>query len=148
MKLNLACGANPLPGFVNLGDPWRFQDGLDFDDASAEAITISHALMYLPIGDWPAAFAEFYRVLEPGGVIRITEDHCTHPQSERYGGHEDAITLTSPRIVKIHLRDAWFTEVNDMPPPFTLYLDLSLIQQHHGAHPKVFHVEGRKPHDG
>ena len=142
MKLNLACGGNRLEGFVNLGDPWRFQDGIPHPDLSAEAITISHALMYLPLPDWPAAFAEFHRVLAPGGVIRVTEDYTTHPLSERYGGHPDAVTLTSPHIVNKHLLIAEFSEVDDVAADVSR--DPTLIQALHGVAPKVFFVEGVK----
>ena len=102
MRLNLGCGEEHLiSGFENLDarNGWRFEDGLPYPDGSVEAITISHALYLVPLADWPAAFAEFARVLKPGGVIRITEDDATNPASSRFGGwrgSESAIHSTWP----------------------------------------------------
>ena len=56
MRLNLGCGEEHLiDGFVNLDarTGWHFEDGLPYPDGSVEAITISHALMYVPLSAWP-----------------------------------------------------------------------------------------------
>lgn len=143
MKLNLGAGNAPLDGFVNLDafEGWRFQDGLDYPTASVNAISISHALMFLSLEDWPPAFAEFARVLVPGGVIRITEDNTTDPLSERFGGHAEAVALTSAELVIRHLETAGFS-ASEVAPDQTSYLDDSLLQWLHGNPPKVFFVEG------
>ncbi len=93
MKLNLGSGAHPLEGFVNLDkqNGWTFEQGLWYSDRSVEAITISHALMYVPLAEWPRVFTELARVLVPGGIVRITEDATNDPESERYGGFHDAV---------------------------------------------------------
>lgn len=148
VKLNLGSGAHPLDGFENLDaeNGWRFQDGLGaYDDASVEAISISHALYLLPLADWPAAFAEFARVLAPGGVLRVTEDATDDRRSVRYGGFHDAVTLTSADLVITHMEVAGFKRAAKVPPWSTGYRDGSLVQQHHGKPPKVFHVEAVKP---
>lgn len=152
LKLNLGAGHHPLAGFVNL-DPdyeadgrWSFEDGLrGHADESVDAITISHALMFLRIQAWPEAFAEFARVLKPGGVLRITEDSTDDRASERYGGHHDAVTLTSLALVSTHLRLAGLEVCYLDRPSETNFRDGSLVQEHHGKPPKVFHVEGVKP---
>lgn len=100
--------------------------------------------MYVPENEWPACFTEFHRLLKPAGMIRITEDYTTHPGSERYGGHPDAVTLTSPALVKRHLRDAGFHEVTDRTAATTGWHDWTLVQAWHGAYPKVFHVEATR----
>lgn len=149
MKLNLGSGAHPLEGFVNLdlADGWRFEDGLgDYPDGSVEAITISHALMYLPIDRWMPAFDEFARVLQHGGVLRITEDATNDVRSERFGGFADAKVLTSQRMVGwflalVGLARHWPTAHD---PTATAFKDESLIQRWHGDPPKVFHIEGVK----
>lgn len=148
LRLNLGSGAHPLDGFENLDaeNGWRFEDGLaDYADGTVEAITISHALYLLPLADWPAAFAEFARVLEPGGVLRVTEDATDDRRSERYGGFHDAVTMTSAELVVTHMEVAGFKRVAKVAPWWTGYRDDSLVQQHHGKPPKVFHVEGVKP---
>lgn len=147
-KLNLGCGPHHLEGFDNLdaNSGWRFEDGLgDYADGSVEGISISHSAMYVPLEDWPAVFAEIARVLEPGGIVRITEDDTEHPESERLGGWHDAVTLTSPKLVAAALRKVKLTVVKDTTMTTSAFKDRSLIQAWHGPAPKCFWIEGRKP---
>ncbi len=151
LKLNLGSGDATLDGFVNLTPPaWRFQDGLgDYADGTVDGITISHALYLVPLYEWPKVFAEFARVLKPGGVVRITEDATDDPNSERYGGFRDAVTLTSRSLVRMQLGIAGLTTaaLSDPDQEFdnSSFVDRSLIQQLHGRPPKVFAAEGVKP---
>lgn len=144
-KLNLACGPNRLPGFLNLDLPdWRFEDGFPNDwTGQIKAATESHGLMYVAIKDWPLVFSEVARVLEPGGIVRITEDNTGDEASERYGGWHDAVTLTTPKLIATHLRKAKLV-VLDVDAETSMFEDRSLMQAWHGAPPKVFFVEGRK----
>lgn len=147
MKLNLGSGPVVLEGFDNL-DPsngWRFEDGLPYADAVVEGITISHALMYLDISLWLETFREFARVLEPNGIVRITEDDCENEESERYGSGVwfDAVTTTGPRIVRKYLLASKFA-VDDRGIDETGFRDFTLCQALHGEPPKVFFIEGRK----
>ena len=156
LRLNLGCGTpgapswHPMPGFANLDKSlgWRFEDGLEqFADASVAGITVSHSLMYVQAQDWPKVCAEFFRVLRPGGVIRITEDDATNPASSRFGGwkgSESAVTLTDARMVRQYLDGTGFA-VHDVGPTETHYGDASLIQQQHGDPPDVFFIEGVRP---
>lgn len=147
-KLNLGCGPHHLEGFTNLDANlgWRFETGLgDYPDDSVEGISIGHALMYVPALNWEYVFKEFARVLEPGGIVRITEDDTENPESERYGGWHDAVTLTGPKMMAAALRKAKLTVVKETTMTTSAFKDRSLIQAHHGAPPKVFVVEGRKP---
>lgn len=154
LRLNLGCGNpraaswHPMPGFVNMDAAlgWCFEDGLrDFPDRSVAAITISHALMYVNAKAWPYVLDECARVLEPGGVLRITEDNTAHPASRTYPkGWRDAQTLTSPAQTRAALERAGFA-VTDVEPSATTYRDPSLIQQQHGEPPHVFFIEGTRP---
>lgn len=144
VKLNLGCGGYPLPGFVNLDaqNGWRFEHGLgSYPDGSVSAVTISHALMYVPQEEWPEVFSEFARVLKPGGVLRVTEDSTDDPLSERFGGHHDAVTLTTRELVRRSMKDAGFIPYS-VPAGQSFYRDDSLIQNRHGGEPKVFFCEG------
>lgn len=148
MKLNLGCGAYPLNGFANLdaATGWRFEHGLsDYPTGSVDAITISHALMYVRPKYWPAMFAEFARVLRDGGVIRVTEDNTADTRSRTHGtgwrGSQPAITLTDAGMVKAHMLDAGLV-AHDVDPWQTHYRDDTLIQRRHDDPPHVFHVEG------
>jgi len=147
IKLNCGYGRCPLDGFVNLDkrDGWMFQDGFDYATGSVDAITISHALMYLDNIELMDFLAEAYRALRGGGVIRITEDNTTDPKSGVYGGWKrDAICLTDSRMMRTRLEKAGF-DVCDVSPDETHYTDFSLIQELHGKPPRVFHIEGIKP---
>ena len=146
MKLNLGSGAHPLEGFENLDaeNGWRFEDGLEYPDASVEGITISHALMYVELRSWPCVFSEISRVLAPGGVVRTTEDATDDPASERYGGFHDAVTLTSARLVNLQMGIAGL-EAGQLGERETTFRDDSLIQSWHGGSPKCFFCEGVKP---
>lgn len=145
VKLNLGCGPHELAGFANLDLPdWRFEDGLHYHDGSVSGISISHALMYVQASEWPAVFAELARVLESGGIVRVAEDDTEDPESERHGGWHDAVTLTGPKIVRKHLRAAGLV-VKTHSADSTGFVDGSLCQAWHGAPPKVFFLEGRKP---
>lgn len=144
--LNLGCGPHQLPNFDNLDLPdWRFEDGLgDYPTGSIEGVSISHSLMFVPLPAWPAAFAELARVLEPGGIVRITEDDTENPESERHQEPwPDAATMTGPNVVRVHLREAglrtrlWAADTSG-------FRDGSLLQAYHGATPKCFWIEGRK----
>jgi len=145
LRLNLGCGAFPIPGMVNLDKRlgWRFQDGLDFPNHSVHGITISHALMYLPDEDWPAFFSEMARVLVDGGVVRITEDDTDNPNSARFGGwkgSEPAVTMTWAEKV-IRALDRAGLAAYHATPDITRGHE-SLLQSRHGAPPDVFYVEG------
>lgn len=145
MKLNLGSGRFPLDGFENLNEPeWMAEDGLpDFGDGTVEAVTSSHLLMYLTDDTVERLLAECYRVLEPRGVLRVTEDETDDPASSRFGGMPGTIFMPSaPRMVRL-LYAAGFA-VARVRPDASAWRDESLIQQHHGAPPDVFFVEGMK----
>jgi glycosyltransferase involved in cell wall biosynthesis len=153
LRLNLGCGTpntrswHPMPGFVNLDKSlgWTFEDGLgEFVTGSVAGISVSHALMYVPLDRWPYVFGEFARVLAPGGVLRITEDDAISPSSSRVGGwkgSEPAVTLTDAALVRRHMESAGLTAF-DVSSSTTRFTDASLCQAQHGAPPEVFFVEG------
>ena len=146
-KLNLGSGGFPLEGFQNLDKVtgWLFENGLgDYGDESVDAITVSHALMYVPLAHWPVVFSEIARVLKPGGVVRVTEDATTDPKSERFGGHPEAVTLTDPPLIVGYMEIAGLRAAR-VREDETMFADDSLIQNIHGGAPKVFFVEGVKP---
>lgn len=153
LRLNLGCGTpntrswHPMPGMVNLDRSlgWKFEDGLgDFVDGSVAGITISHALMYVALEDWPRVFSEFARVLAPGGVLRITEDDATNPESPRYGGwkgSEPAVTLTDAKMVREHMERVGLASF-EVDRTTSRFRDGSLRQAQHGEPPSVFFAEG------
>ena len=151
VKLNLGAGRRNtwLEGFVNLDKKygWNFQDGLKrYNDNSVDAITISHALMYLSEPEILTFLKEVYRVLKINGVIRISEDNCEEKASDTYlVGWKGAISLTGPKMMRDLLELAGF-EVYDMTKDNSLYKDNSLCQNlHERNNPKrIFFLEGIK----
>jgi len=146
LRLNLGGFHNPIPGFVNLDKQWdwRFEDGLHaWGDGSAEAITESHALMYVDIDDWPMVFSEIARVLQPGGVVRLTHDHIGGPGSRRRTIRPSAAVATTPELVLEHLA-AVGIDADVVDQDETFFPDRTLVQQNYGRQPDVFHVEGVK----
>lgn len=146
LRLNLGGGYNPIPGYVNLDkqNGWLFEDGLpEIGTGSVEAITESHALMYVPEQCWPAVFDEIARVLAPGGWVRFTHDATSDPASGRQGLRRGAEVATTPDLILSHLYRVgiWAEQVQ---PDETRFGDRSLIQQNYGSPPDVFHIEGRK----
>jgi len=165
LKLNLGCGGFPLKGFLNFDsrgdlsnifkerneefliiDNWKFQDGLFFKENSVNAITVSHALMYLKVEEYVYVFQEIHRILKPKGVFRVTEDSCERPEEELkqdnlpWGNPASVTGLTTManELLKV------FTLVEIITPEFTNFIDNSLIQQNHGTPPRVFHIEAIK----
>lgn len=146
IRLNLASGPNPIAGFVNLDKStgWMFEEGLEaYADGSVDAITVSHALMYVPLLAWGAVFAELARVLAPGGVLRVTEDAIGAPGSTRPVIRPHAMVATSQELVLGHMSAAGLN-ATPVEPGCTLFVDGTLIQQNYGSPPDVFHAEGVK----
>ena len=154
LKLNLGCGAFPKESFINLdsrgdlsrifherhakGDgpayvieEWSFIDDLLYDSGTVDAVTESHALMYLRPEDYVDLFTEIHRVLKPGGIFRITEDNCERPVEElKLDGLPwgTPASVTGPKMMRAELEKV-FTIVIDVAPDKTSYVDQSLIRR-------------------
>lgn len=148
-KLNLGCKRRKLEGFDNLDKiyGWLFQDGLpQYADSSVEAITISHALMFLTPLELSSFIKEMWRVLKPNGVVRITEDDTENPKSDTY--RTGCLTstphcLTGPNMMRALLEVAGF-KVYDVDEETTHFQDKSLMQNYHKGRPRCFFIEGIK----
>ncbi len=77
--LNWGCGPNPPAGWINadlLSGPGidlsgDIRDGLPLETGSIQYIASIHALQDLPYLDVVPALRELWRVLEPGGILRL-----------------------------------------------------------------------------
>jgi len=77
--LDIGCGSNANPGFLNLDYYWTpdvdlcwdVTRGLPLEDASLRGIFTEHCLEHLPIRAGFDVLRECCRVLQPGGRLRI-----------------------------------------------------------------------------
>jgi predicted SAM-dependent methyltransferase len=77
--LNLGCGHSAHPDFINLDWAWKRQIDICWDlakelpleDASLSGIYSEHCLEHLPLPVIDRVLADCYRILKPGGVLRI-----------------------------------------------------------------------------
>ena len=78
-RVNLGCGARRVRSWVNIdmiatGDDVIAHDlskGIPLPDKSAEIVYHSHVLEHIPRENAPAFIRECFRVLAPGGVLRV-----------------------------------------------------------------------------
>jgi predicted SAM-dependent methyltransferase len=78
LRLHLGCGGERKDGWVNidlLGDPvdvaWNLANPLPFRSGSVAAVFHEHLLEHLPLQAGDAFLQECYRVLQPGGILRV-----------------------------------------------------------------------------
>lgn len=163
LKLNLACGPYLLKGFINM-DPkvlseettkgydfrsgYDFRKPLEFEDNSVDAITISHSLFWLWEFEYLSFFNECYRVLKPGGIIRIADENndVSDEMKKQYQipYKPDVNSHTGLNMVTKYLQDAGFNVV-PVTSTTTKYKDDSLMQVNHPHKlPAIFFVEGIK----
>lgn len=79
LKVNVGCGYEPFPGWINLDldpgtpadIPWDVTDGLPFPDDSCAFIYSEHFLEHIPVQQGVRFLTECRRSLQPGGVLRI-----------------------------------------------------------------------------
>ena len=77
--LNLGCGRRTHPAWTNLDftpaapevRAWDLRKGIPFPDSSVDVVYHSHLLEHLPHQEGAFLIREGYRVLRPGGVLRI-----------------------------------------------------------------------------
>ena len=118
MKLNLGCGHNKQPGFVNVDAAAACQpdEVVDLEafpwpwpDDSAELVLFHHSLEHL--GGDPKVFLrlmqELYRVCAPDARVLI---HAPHPRSDNYIGDPTHVRIITPQVLSLFDRqrnDEW-----------------------------------------
>ena len=87
-KLNLGCGGNRLPAWENHDAEVDISKPLPFADSSFNFILAEHVLEHIHVHDGYRFFEEAYRILKPGGVLRLCVpgvDRIFREYSDEYG---------------------------------------------------------------
>lgn len=78
MKLHLGCGKRYIPGFIHVDvkpaphvDIVSLVEKLPMADATASLIYASHVLEHFGRFQFKSVLMEWFRILEPGGVLRL-----------------------------------------------------------------------------
>ncbi|BBY99410.1 class I SAM-dependent methyltransferase [Mycolicibacterium fallax] len=88
-------------------------EALPFDDGALDAVVTTSAFHFF---DQPAALADFYRVLAPGGVAAVTTFAPAGPVSRLTGGTSPAHAPT-PAQMRALFTDAGFTVIDQHRVP-------------------------------
>lgn len=117
VKLNLGCGKDLMDGYINV-DLFSEYDSvlkmdirrLDLPDNYADEVFSSHSLEHLPAPETIPVLQEWFRVLKPGGRIKLNlpdMEWCVKtwlslPESERWGYPHAAIFGMQQDAGQIH----------------------------------------------
>lgn len=134
VKLNLGCGNNKVPGYINIDkEPSVNPDVLHdleqtpypFESDSVEEIVAVHVLEHLG-KDTETFFnimKEFYRILAPSGVMFII---VPHPRCDNFIGDPTHVRVISPNVMSLfskELNNQWI-EKKGANSPLGKYLDI------------------------
>ncbi len=115
--VNLGCGNRKQPGQIGL-DRYRatqadllaeFAEGLPFASSSVDVIVAEHLLEHVP--DLVRLMEEIYRVLVPGGVLRVEVPYFTHPDAFRDPTHVRFFTFGSLDYFVEGMKPASYTAI-------------------------------------
>lgn len=136
MKLNLGCGQNKLPGYLNVDKysacgpdrvvdlealPWPFESN------SAEEVVMRHVLEHLgrETDIFLGIMQELHRVLAPGGRLDI---RVPHPRSDGFLGDPTHVRPINQAILSLFSRknNIEWKKKGWPNTPLALYLDMDL----------------------
>lgn len=101
LKLNLGCGANKIPGFVNIDiEPSVKPDlvcnfitnRLPYKDSTADEVVLFHTIEHITKPNHPRILNEVWRVLKPTGTFYISYpefERCVKNWRTNYRGRRD-----------------------------------------------------------
>jgi predicted SAM-dependent methyltransferase len=133
LKLNLGCGEHVLDGWANL-DPrsdldasiikWDFSKPIPFGECKADVALTSHVFNYVQENTYENALLDIWRVLRPGGILRMAEDRTDNGYIWRMPGQRargTGVIRSLPTKEKIvHALKKVGFEVHDAEPGKTM----------------------------
>lgn len=140
MKLNLGCGHNKMPGWVNVDhspvcDPDQVLDLETFPwpwrDDSVDEIALHHVLEHL--GETSAKYfgvmKELWRVCRDGALVRITVPHPRHDDFLSDPTHVRPITVPGLQMFSRKVNEQWRAMgAANTPLAIQLGVDFDLVQ--------------------
>jgi predicted SAM-dependent methyltransferase len=129
--INIGCGSRPLRGWVNLdaarGDKidvvWDLRRGLPFPDESCAAIFGEHVIEHIRKADAEILLRECHRVLQPGGVVRLS-------------------TPDAGKFLRAYVNDREFLVDSRFPDPAATSMDrVNMMMREYGQHLWVYDIE-------
>jgi Methyltransferase domain len=147
--LNVGCGGNREPGFLNLDYQWQpgvdlcwdIRKGIPLPGGSLRGIYSEHTLEHVSQADCLAVLQEFRRMLVPGGAVRLVV-----PDLELYVRHYVASRAENPDSIEgaRELNDVCFSHghcvIYDAPSLILLLKTAGFVE----AEQRAFR-EGRHP---
>jgi predicted SAM-dependent methyltransferase len=110
LKLHLGCGTVHLDGWINI-DRERGADlrrdvrrPLPFDDGAASLIYHEHLMEHLTVEEGRACLRDWFRLLRPGGVLRIATPDLAYVVERYQGEWRDQAWLQLPEYAFIQTR--------------------------------------------
>lgn len=129
--LNLGCGPLTFEGWLNVDRArgpeidvvWDLTVSVPFPDESCSLIYCEHMIEHISRNDGARFLRECYRVLQPGGVIRLST-----PDAERF--------------LRSYVEDGEFLRHPSFPEPIETSLDrINLMMRENGQHLWVYDRE-------
>ena len=132
LKLNLGCGKNPMPGYVNVdkyGTPDVRHDLEAFpwpwETSSVGEVVLNHVLEHLGQSSdiFLGIMKELYRVCAPGAAVRIW---VPHPRSDDFLNDPTHVRAITPQVLSLFSKknnESWIRQ-GGANSPLALFLDV------------------------
>lgn len=133
LKVNIGCGTQISPSWACLDHQpekqppgavigWQWPEPLPFAANMADIAHHSHLLYYIAEEDYPKFFLDIWRILRPGGILRMGEDNTRRRVWHRIGCRHvtgKILSHPTPQSVRLALELVGF-EVHESTPDTTL----------------------------